>query len=170
MKKTNLVPIRETSIIALGELIVSAIIIAVFAFIGRFDYTVALGALLGGGVVVLNFLFLSIATNNAVDKIMEIRGNAEMSEEEIAAFTKENAAKIQNAAKLSYLIRMVTMLLALVLALLTKQFNVISTAIPLFMLRPIIYVSELLRKRDVPVKAAPATDESTTNDEGETQN
>ena len=147
MKKTNLIPFRETSIIALGELIVSALIIAVFAIIGKLDYTVLLGALLGSAVIVLNFLFISIGTNNAIDRIMEIRGNAAMSEEEIAAFTKENTAKLQSTVQLSYFIRLISMLAALVLALLTKQFNVIATAIPLFMLRPIIYVSELVRKR-----------------------
>ena len=147
MKKTNLIPFRETSIIALGELIVSAIVVAVFAVIGKLDHTVILGAVLGSAVIILNFLFISITTNNALDRIMDIRGNAEMSEEEIASFTKENTVKLQSTMQLSYFIRLISMIAALVLALLTKQFNVISTAIPLFMLRPIIYVSELIRKR-----------------------
>ena len=147
MKNNNLVPFRETAIIALGEAIVSGIIIAVFLAIGKYNYTVALGALLGSAVIILNFFFLSFFTNRAIDKIMALRPEGDMDEEQIAKFTQENAVKIQNTAKISYVIRTFTMLAAFIAALISGVFNVISTVIPLLMLRPIIYVAELFRRK-----------------------
>ena len=96
MKNKNLIPFKETAIIALGEAVVSALVIALFALfellgftlLGTFDYTVPLGALLGSLVVVLNFLFLSISTNNTIDKIMAERPEGEMDDEQAAKFAK----------------------------------------------------------------------------------
>lgn len=147
MKNKNLIPFRETAIIALGEAIVSGIIIAVFALLGKFDHTVALGALLGSLVIVLNFLFLSISTNKAVDKIMALRPDGEMDDEQAAKFAQENAVRLQATVKLSFIIRTLSMLAALVVAFLTGVFNLIATVIPLLMLRPIIYVTEIFRRK-----------------------
>lgn len=154
MKNNKLVPYRETAIITLGEAIVSAVVIAVFLAIGKYDYTVALGALLGSAVIILNFFFLSLSTNRAIDKIMALRPDGDMDEEQIAAFAKENTVKIQNTAKISYIIRTFSMLAAFIVALISGVFNVISTVIPLLMLRPIIYVTELIRKKN-PINSAP---------------
>jgi len=170
---SNKLPKREIIILALGEALIGAILTAIYLLIGKFDYTVVLGALLGGTVTVFNFIFLSIAVNRAVDDAMknyEARKNenaivtdtvteekAEDSEEqeteadafddEAAKFAKENAAKITNAVKLSYIVRTASVVITLVVAFLTKQFNVITTVIPLLCLRPILTVSELIRRK-----------------------
>jgi len=139
--------IKETAVIALGELIVSAIIIAVYLIIGRFGYKVITGVALGSAVIILNYLFLSISVNRAIDAAMENRGEGELDEEQTEKFVAENTVRIQNTVKLSFIIRTVSMIAALVVAMLTKQFDLIATIIPLVMLRPIITVSEYFRKK-----------------------
>ena len=51
---------KETAHIALGTAAGVAVMFAVFAALGRFDYTVALGGVLGGAVAVANFLLLGL--------------------------------------------------------------------------------------------------------------
>ena len=169
----NKLPVREITLLAVGEAIVGAIVTAVFILFGKFNYTVPLGALLGGAVTVFNFVFLSIAVNRAIDDAMKVyearqaekskaMENAEASgestvtdssddeepyDDEAAKFARENAAKITNAVKLSYIVRTVSVIVTLVVAFITKQFNVLATVIPLLCLRPILTVSELLKRK-----------------------
>ena len=167
----NKLPVREITLLAVGEVIVGAIVTALFLLFGRFNYTVPLGALLGGAVTVFNFVFLSIAVNRAIDDAMRVyearqaeksknMENSEASPEstgtsddeepyddEAAKFARENAAKITNAVKLSYIVRTASVIVTLVLAFITKQFNVLATVIPLLCLRPILTLSELLKRK-----------------------
>lgn len=173
--ESNKIPMREVITIVIGEFIVGAIICLVFLLCGKFDYKVLLGSLLGIFVTVANFIFLCVTVNRALDKCLAgfaptpvekteepiIEDSAEISahssdtenedepyDDEAAKFAKENQGKLQNAIKLSYIIRLGTVALALVLALLTKQFNVIATVIPLFCLRPILSAAELLKRKE----------------------
>lgn len=148
MKNKNLIPFIETGLIAIGEAVVCAITVLVFLIIGKLDYTVYLGVALGGGVTVLNFLFHAITTNRAIDGFLEARGDAEMTEEEAEAFALKNASRFQNAAKISFLVRIFSMLAALVVAFVSSEhFNIFATVVPLLMLRPIIMVENLFRKK-----------------------
>ena len=151
MKKNN-VALRESAFVLLGEAIISLLIVAVYLVIGIFSdevviYKVVTGVCLGSLVTVLNFLFLSLSTNSVIDRFLEARGDKEMTEEEADAFAAKYQAELQNKAKLSYIIRTVSMLAALVLAFLVEQFAVIPTLIPLFMLRPIVMVRGLIGRR-----------------------
>ena len=145
--KNKLVPFYETSFILIGELIVSLIVCAVYLIIGKFSYKVVTGVALGTLVTVLNFLFLSISTNKAFDKAMEARGTKEMDEDEIEEFAESQKAQLQNAVKLSFILRTFSMMGALILAFVLEQFDVIATLIPLVMLRPIITVESLIRAK-----------------------
>ncbi|MBQ7292610.1 MAG: hypothetical protein IJW79_02595 [Clostridia bacterium] len=133
--------------LAVGEIAVSAATVAIFALLGQFSYKVITGVLLGCFVSVFNFLFLTISVNSAVNKFVELRGDAEMSEEEAEKFAAEHAGGIQNAQKLSYLIRMFSMVGALVVAFITGQFNVLATVIPLLAFQPILLLSQLILQK-----------------------
>ncbi len=150
--KNKTVPLYETLFLIIGELIVSLIICGVYLIIDAFgkdafSYKVITGAALGGSVTVINFLFLVISTNKAFNKAVEMRGDKEMDEDEIANFTEKHTAEFNNAVKLSFIVRTLTMLAALVVAFITKQFDVIATVIPLLMFRPIITVATLLKQK-----------------------
>ena len=142
----------DTLYLAIAEGIVALAVTAAFIILGligvaSFDYTVVLGALLGGAVTVLNFFILSVSINRAVAKYIEERGKEELSEEEAEEFSKKHGMDVQNAMTKSYILRTVLMAAALVAALFTKLFNPIATVIPLLMYRPIIYVIELIKTK-----------------------
>lgn len=65
---------KETAHIALGVAVGVAVMLAVFALLGRFDYTVALGGVLGGAVAVLNFLLLGLTVQKITRETNEERG------------------------------------------------------------------------------------------------
>ena len=131
----------------LGELAVSALTAAVFSLLGYFSYKVITGVLLGSAVAVLNLLILTVSVNRAVDRFMALRGDKEMSDEEAEQFAAKHAAEISNVQRASFLIRSFSMMGALVLAFITKQFDVIATVIPLLAFQPILIATELLKRK-----------------------
>lgn len=146
MQKQKL-PAREILVLVLGELLVSLITVGVYVALNKFSHAVPAGCLLGSAVSVFNFVFLSVSVNRAIDRVMEARGDREMSEEEAAAFAAENQAAVQRAAQGSYLLRQLLMLGVLVGAfLLDGWFDVIATLVPLLAFRPLLMVSGLLSK------------------------
>ena len=150
MQKEKL-PLFEIAAITVGEIIVSLIVCGVYLIIGggSLHYSVITGAALGSTVTVLNFLFLAITITKAADKIMAERGDAEMDEDAAAEFAAKHQGELQNAAKLSYVVRMATMIAALVGSLIFKEhFNVIATVIPLLAFRPILTVAGLIKRRN----------------------
>lgn len=148
IKTTN----KDIFIVIFGELIVSALtvvgfLIADIAFGTGFSYRVITGAVLGFAVIVLNYIFLSISVNRAVDNYLEIRGKREMTEEEAEKFTEENSMAIQNSIKTSYITRTFTMMAALVVAFVLDVFNPLATAIPMLAFRPVLMLGESIRRR-----------------------
>lgn len=115
--------------------------------LATFDYRVITGGALGVAVTVLNYLFLTLSVNSAVDNYLALRGDKEMDEEEAAKFASENSMPIQNAIKTSFIIRTVSMLAALLVAFLTKLFNPIATAVPLLAFRPLLSMMEIMRAK-----------------------
>lgn len=134
--------------LATGEIIVSALVCVIYLILGKFDYTVVTGSILGSIVTVANFAVLTFSVNRAIDRYLELRGSREMSEEEAEAFAKEHTMAVQNAATRSFILRTASMLATLVAAfLLTDLFAPLATAIPLLMFRPILYVLELIKSK-----------------------
>lgn len=145
--------IAETVRILIGEGIVALLTVGVFLLLDlfslvSFSYTVITGAALGAAVIFLNFFFLAHSTDKVALEAIAARGTREMSEEEIEKFTEEHSARMNNAVKLSFIIRMLSMLAALVLALISPWFHPIATLVPLLMLRPVIMVSEHFRRKE----------------------
>lgn len=133
--------------LAIGEAVFSALICIIYAAKGKFDYTVITGALLGIAVVVFNYLALSASVGKIVDGYIEERGDGEMSEEEAQKFSEEHKMQVQNSITKSYIIRNIVMLAVLVAALVTGFFNPLSLLLPLAMYKPLIYLSELIKKK-----------------------
>lgn len=146
--KENKFPIYEATAIAVGEIICSAIVCGVFLILNKFAASVLFGVILGSVVTILNFVFLVISTNRAIDSALAERGEGEMTDEEATEFASKHQGKIQASARLSYIVRTASVALCLVLAfLLDGVFNVIATAIPLLAFRPILTVSQLIKKK-----------------------
>ncbi len=153
MKKNS--NLAEVLMILIGEAIVSLLTVGVYLLIeymGKsdvFDYTVITGLLLGTAVVIANYAFLSVSVNRAINKVMAMRPEGEMTEEEIMEFSEKNQGVIKNAAATSYIVRTLSMLATFILVFLflDEWFAVVATVVPLLAFRPIIMIGEIFRKR-----------------------
>ncbi len=156
MKKK--IPTLEFLTLIGGEALVCLLTVGLFLLLGlltdipffEFSYTVITGALLGAVIVLANYLFLNISVNRAINNFMALRGDREMDEEEAAKFAAENSAPIQNAIKLSFIVRTVSMLLTLVIAFILDVFNPLATVIPILALRPLLTLGALVSQRLAP--------------------
>lgn len=118
---------RDILPVMLGELLLTGIMLGVYALIGRFSAKVLWGALLGAGVVLLNFSVMIFALLKA-----EKRGNPE---------------KGQLYVRATYALRMLLLAAVLILALKTKVFDPLATALPLCFQPIAVWLYELFRKK-----------------------
>ena len=107
-------------------LVFSALMQAVFLIIGKWDYTVLLGNLLGGGVAILNFFLMGLTVQRAVKM-------------------EEKDAK--TAIKASQSLRMVMLFAAAAVGVLLPCFQTISMLIALLFPRFAIALQPLLSRK-----------------------
>lgn len=111
MKKIDSTVKKESLYIAIWVVILSAIMEAVFLIIGKWDYTVILGNLLAGVISILNFFLMALTIQSAVNK-------------------EDKSAKA--TMKLSQMLRMLMILVALILGVVLPCFNMWASIIPFF--------------------------------------
>lgn len=120
---------RETGIVALGELICSGIMVAVFAALGYFQIPVLWSALGGSLIMIVNYFFMAVTVSLAADRA-------------------ENG-EVQQAQKMiqtSSVVRLLLMGAALFIGVKLGA-NVIALALPLAFVRPILMLAEFFRKK-----------------------
>lgn len=144
--------VYEVSILIVGEILVSLLVIGGYFLFGPFDETsftsMVIGVSVGSAVIIVNYLLLILTVNHQINNYLSLRGSREMTPEEILTFTTEHSMKIQNAIKLSFLVRLLTMVGALVAAFVFIDFiNPIATVIPILAYRFILTLGELIRKK-----------------------
>ena len=147
MKKTNNNPYTSVLFLLAIELLASLFTVLIYLLIGAFTYRVVTSVLLGSLITVANFLALTVAVNRVVNEFLVLRGNKEMSEEEAEAFSADHVARIQNASKVSYIVRTVTMLATLVVAFMLDVFDPLATVIPILLFRPALMLEEFIRRK-----------------------
>lgn len=121
--------LRQTGLLALGELVCCAAMTGIFALLGYFSYKVVLGAALGSVLALGNFFFMGIAADSASDKAMnqdQKAGTAIM--------------------KASYRMRLLVLGVLLFLFANSGHCQVIALVCPLFFVFPIVMVTEFFRK------------------------
>ena len=123
---------RDILPVMLGELLLTGMMLGVYALIGRFSAKVLWGALLGAGAVLLNFSVMIFALLKA-----EKRGSPE---------------KGQLYVKATYALRMLLLAAVLIVALKTKVFDPLATALPLCFQPIAVWLFELFRKKDLLTK------------------
>ena len=146
MNKQKL-PARELLAILIGETLTSLIICGVYLVLKKYTYQVLLGVLLGSTVTFLNFLVLSIMTNRVINRFLEARGNSELTDEEAEALAFKFQGQVQNQMKLSFIIRILVLAATLIVAFILDYFSPLATVIPLLILRPILTISEIIRRK-----------------------
>lgn len=117
--------LRETKRIAIGEVILLAIMWIVYALTGRFSLAVVLGGLIGGAYAVFNFFMLGMTVQKA------------------AQVQPDNAEMARMQMKSSYNMRMVGMLAVAVLAFALPFVDGLAAIIPLLFPRLTILALQL---------------------------
>lgn len=144
--------LKDASPMIIAEAVCVLIIIAgggllhLLGFIS-YDYTIITGALLGYVITIANYLFLTVSVDREINRFMAMRGNKEMSDEEAEKFAAENSAPIQNAIKLSFIIRTLSIGAALLIAFITRLFSPLATVIPLLGFRPLLSLTEGIKSK-----------------------
>ncbi|MDO4286205.1 MAG: ATP synthase subunit I [Eubacteriales bacterium] len=113
----------ESKRIAIGVLAMSVIMEIVFVVLGKFDYTVLLGNLLGGGWAILNFFIMALAVQKSVKKELP----------------QEAKLVLQN----SYTKRLLCLVGILLIGIKVEYFNWIAVIVPLFFPRITIAIVKL---------------------------
>ena len=129
MKSKN-TAFRETASVAIGQVLCTAAMIAVFALVGKYGLSVLLGGLLGAAVATANFFIMSFVANLAADKA-----------------EAQDVAGGQKLIHLSYLGRMIGMFLVLILCAKSGYFHPLALVLPLAFNRPILTIAELFKKK-----------------------
>ena len=122
---------KETGTVAIGQVICVAVMLGIFALLGRFHLAVLWGALVGAALAIANCFLLCLFANMAADKVEK----------------QEDAAGGQKLIQLSYMGRMIGLFVILVLCAKSGVFNLISLVIPLAFNRPILTAAEFLKKK-----------------------
>lgn len=147
--------VQDLMPMAIGEIAVILLVLfgaGALDLIGiyKFDPRVLSGAWLGAVVAILNYAFLTLSVDKAINKYLSLRGDREMSDEEAEKFAAENSVPIQNAIKTSFIIRTFSMLATLLVAFILEWFNPLATAIPLLAFRPLLSITESVKSRKTP--------------------
>lgn len=120
---------RETAIIAVGEVILSAVMVGVFAALGYFEMNVLWGALLGCCITIGNYFLMAVVVSMVADQAA--RGEVQQAQKKL---------------QVSSAIRVVLMGVLLVAGIKLGA-NVLALLLPVLFARPVLLLSEFFRKK-----------------------
>ena len=120
---------KETAIVAVGELICTAVMIAVYAALGKLNATVLWSAAAGCGVMIANYFVMAITVSNATDKARA-----------------GNPMGAKKMVQLSGILRLFLMAGVLGLGILLGA-EVVALVVPLLFVRPTLFLAEFFRKK-----------------------
>ena len=122
--------LKQTGLVALGELIGTGVMLGIFALMGKWDTSILLGGVVGALVATGNFFAMAIGVNIAADKA-----------------EKQNVKGGQATVKSSYLLRMVVMFLILFAFARSGLCNAIALVVPLVFVRITLTVAEFFKRK-----------------------
>ena len=123
--------LQQTLIIAIGQAVGVGVMLGIFALLGRFDYTVALGGLIGAVIALLNFFFMAVSLTLAADRA-----------------TQQDVKGGKGLVKSSYAIRTIVMFVVLSLCAKSGHCHVVSLVVPLLLVQPTLLIAEFFRKKE----------------------
>lgn len=121
--------LKETVLMAVGQALCVAVMLGVFALLGRFDRAVLLGGILGGVLTTLNHFFLSLGVMMAADKA-----------------EREDVKGGQALIGLSSTLRLALLFVIMFALLRAGVCNLFALVLPLLFGRPILMVAGFFRK------------------------
>lgn len=121
--------LKQTAIVALGQVLCVGILLGIFALLGKFDRSVLLGGVIGGALAILNFFFMAIGAMIAADKA-----------------EAQNVKGGNATIRLSYMGRLIGLVLILFAFASSGLCNVVTLVLPLAFTRPVLTIAEFFRK------------------------
>lgn len=126
MKKIDSTIIKETKYIALVTFVLSIFLQSVFLIIGKWDYTVLLGNLLGAITAVLNFFLMGLSVQSSLG--LEVKD-------------------AKNRMKFSQMFRTLLMFIIAVIGYTVSVFNLIAVIIPYLFPRVAVFFRAISIKK-----------------------
>lgn len=120
----------QTGLAAIGQVICTGIMLAVFALLHKFDLSVVLGGLAGIVLALGNFFATAMIASLAADKA-----------------ERQDVAGGQKLLKASYPIRFVALGVLLVLCAVSKWFNLLALVLPLAYMPVILLILAAIQKK-----------------------
>ena len=120
---------KETSLVAIGQILCCAAMVGVFALLGKYDSSVLIGTIAGCVIAILNFFFMAVAVSLAADKAAQ-----------------QNVKGGEALVRISYFVRMIVLFIVLYALVKSGLCNVITAVLPLVFTRPILTICEFFRK------------------------
>ena len=130
MTESRKIVLKETAIVAIGEILCVAAMCGVYALLEKFNLSVLLGGLIGMVFAIGNFFFMAVVATLAADKA--------------EAQDVEGGKKLM---KSSYPIRLLVLAGGLILCAKSGVFDVLALVLPLLFVRPVITLAEFFRKK-----------------------
>ncbi len=142
----------ETKKMALGVGVLTALMIAVFLILRRFDYTVLLGAMLGACAAVGNFFLMALTVQKVTDgmPVLPKRDEETAEGEEDAEKEQPLSDEAKQAGKkmqLSFLLRLLMLGGVAVLAITAPAFHPWAALLPMLFPRLVIALRSLFENQ-----------------------
>ena len=130
MDESRKIVIRETALIAVGELLCCGIMVGGFALLGAFSWQVLWGAVVGFVLTVANFFVMAVGTALAADKAED-----------------QNVTAGKNIIRGSMALRYIVLFVVLIAFAKSGICNVLAMVLPLAFVRPVLMMGEFFRKK-----------------------
>ena len=129
MTESRKIVLKETAIIAIGEVLCVALMCGIYALLGKFNLSVLLGGLVGMVFAIGNFFFMAVNASVAADKAVkqDVKGGTAL-------------------MKSSYVVRMIAIFVVLAACVKGGIAHPLACVLPLVFVRPVITVAEFFRK------------------------
>lgn len=122
--------LKETAIIAVGELLCCGIMVGVFALLHKFSMQVVLGAFFGWLLTVANFFFMAVGSSLAADKAQE-----------------QNVSGGKAVMKSSMILRLLVLFVLMFALAKSGICDPVALILPLAFVRPVLMFGEFFRKK-----------------------
>ena len=139
MRKPDKAVLDQTARVALGVAALVAVMLIVYALIGRLKLPVVFGALYAGALGVVNFFVMGMMVQDVADRMAE----RQRSEQEIA----EMSLQMQNRMRLSYNVRMIALFALLVLGIAVFRFDPLASILAALFPSVVIRILQIVEAR-----------------------
>ncbi len=142
MRKPDGAVLKQTARVAAGVAALVALMLVVYAIIGRLSLPVVAGGVYSGLLGVANFFVMGLMVQSITERMAE----KERSEQEIA----DMSLQMQNRMKASYNLRMIALFALLVLGIAVFKFDALATILPSVFPSIVIRILQIAEAKKAP--------------------